>query len=147
MKSYSQRDPIWAALKMGLSPLTIGRFGCTTTCIADLSTYFGDNLNPAQVAQKIKYTLDGLIIWQSCVFKHYQFWFRDTGRDDVKIKNALADPNLAVILQVANGSHWVVATGVDANGLYKIADPWRGDRSTMKRYYNNITGAAFFRRV
>lgn len=147
MNSYSQRDPRWAELKLGTSHLTIGRYGCTTTCIADLSTYFGDNLTPAQVERDIQYTSDGLILWPTCQFKHFAFWFRDHARDDAKIKNALADPNLAVILQVAHGSHWVVATGIDANGMYKIADPWRGDRSTMKRYNDNITGAAFFRRV
>jgi ABC-type bacteriocin/lantibiotic exporter with double-glycine peptidase domain len=145
MTSYSQRDPKWNQKRLGASSLIMGRYGCTTTGIADLSTYFGDNLNPAQVADKIKYTKDGLILWQSCKFKNFEFWFREYGRKDTNIKNALADPNLAVLLEVANGSHWVVATGNYANKVFKIADPWFGDRSTTLRY-KNITGAAYFKR-
>lgn len=140
--SYSQRNPKWASKKMGNSSLTLGRYGCTTTCIADLSTYYGDNLTPEQVCDKIKYT-KGLIIWNSCVFPKFKFWFREYGRNDTNIQNALADPKLTVILEVANSSHWVVATGKSLLGGYKIADPWFGDFSTISRY-RNITGAAYF---
>lgn len=146
MQSFSQRDPRWANNKLGNSALTIGRYGCTTTCIADLSTYYGDNFDPALAAKKIQY-IQGLVIWGSCVFTNFQFWFRQQGRHDQDIKNALADPNLSVILNVANGSHWVVATGYDPRkNLYTIADPWLGDKADMSRYGNNITGAAFFKR-
>ena len=148
MISFSQRDPRWSSKRLGMSTLTMGRFGCTTTCISNLSTYFGDNLNPDQVRQRINYTLGGLIIWESCQFKKFRFWFREFGKKEQNIKNALADKNLAVILQVNKGSHWVVATGYDnVNKTFKIADPWFGDRSTMKRYNNDITGAAYFKRV
>jgi ABC-type bacteriocin/lantibiotic exporter with double-glycine peptidase domain len=147
MLSYSQRDPRWSQKKLGQSSLTMGRFGCTTTCIADLSTYFGDNLNPGQMVDRIKYTSGGLVIWQSCVFKNYSFWFRELRRNDTNIHNALIDPDLAVILQVNKGAHWVVATGQEiATKIFKIADPWFGDRSTMRRYKDSITGAAYFKR-
>jgi hypothetical protein len=147
MQSFSQRDPRWADMKMGASHLTLGRYGCTTTCIADLSTYFGGEMNPAQTCKAVKYTKEGLIIWDSCRFEKFQFWSREFGRNDINIRNALADPNLAVILQVANQSHWVVATGRELfSSIFKIADPFFGDRSTMRRYGNNITGAAYFRR-
>lgn len=146
MQSFSQRDARWANHKMGSSPLTLGRYGCTTTCIADLSTYFGDNLNPQQVCDHIKYTPEGLILWPSANFSKFEFWFREYSRNDVNIRNALADPNLAVILQVANQSHWVVATSKTLLGNhYNIADPWFGDKSTTRRYAN-ITGAAYFKR-
>lgn len=146
LKSFSQRDPIWANLLLKPSRLTMGRYGCTTCCIADLSTYFGDNLTPAQVNQHIQYTPDGLIIWQSCNFQHFIFERREQSRNDQNIKAAIADPNRAVILQVAHGSHWVVATSVASGNVYNIADPWLGDRASMGRYLNNITGAAYFRR-
>lgn len=147
MQSFSQRDGRWANEKLGSSPLTIGRYGCTTTAIADLSTYFGDNFDPLTASRKIKYTAEGLVLWQSCVFGKFEFWFREQGRNDTNIKNALADPNLAVILQVAHGSHWVVCAGKEwFSGLFKIADPWFGDRSNMARYGNSITGAAYFKR-
>ncbi len=109
MQSYSQRDPRWANLKLGTSGLTIGRYGCTTTGIADLSTYFGDNLTPYQIANLIQYTAGGLILWDTCHFQTFGFWFREQSRVDRNIQNALADPKLAVLLNVAHGSHWVVA--------------------------------------
>lgn len=149
MISYSQRDIRWANARMGQSSLTIGRYGCTTSCMADLSTYFGDNLTPLQLSQTIKYTSDGLVLWQSCKFPHFEFWFRQYGRNEVDIKNALADPKLAVILQVANGSHWVVATGAPTlfNRYFRIADPWDGFKTDMRKYGNSITGAAYFKKV
>ncbi len=147
MQSYSQRDPRWAGKLLGDSALTVGRFGCTTTGIADLSTFYGDNFDPGQAVGKIKYS-NGLVIWGSCQFPHFKFWFREHGRNDTNIRNAIAGPDTAVLLNVAGGSHWVVAIGAGAPGEpYRIADPWIGDRADMSRYNNDITGAAYFKRV
>lgn len=133
-------------MKLGNSQLTMGRYGCTTTAIADLSTYFGGDFNPGQACQRIQYT-QGLVIWASCNFEKFRFWFREFGRNDTNIRNAIADPDVAVILNVAGGSHWVVASGRPLFGKsYKIADPWLGDFNTMARYKDSIVGAAYFRR-
>jgi len=88
-----------------------------------------------------------LVLWATCKFPRFHFERREYIRNDINIKAALADPNGAVMLQVANRSHWVVATGWDdINKVFKIADPWLGDRSDMRRYKNSITGAAYFKR-
>jgi hypothetical protein len=145
MTSFSQRDPKWAEKGLGTSGLTMGRYGCTTTCISDLSTYFGKAYDPGQVCDYIKYTSQGLVIWGSCKFDGYKFERREYGRNDRNILAALKDPNKAVILQV-QGYHWVVATGKTFFGAYTIADPWFGDRSNVNRYANQITGAAYFTR-
>lgn len=145
MKTYSQRDPRWSQNKIGQTNLTIGRFGCTITSIADLSTYFGDNLTPADVANKIQFTSDGLILWNSCKFGHFEFERRSYALYDFDIRDALKDPDKAVILEVEH-DHWVAATGISILGGYNIADPWFGDFSTTRRY-RQITGAAFFHRV
>jgi len=147
MTSYSQRDPKWANVKLGQSNLTMGRYGCTTTCIADLSTYFGNSFTPLQAVETIKYTPDGLILWQSCKFASFGFERREYGRNDTNIQSVLKDPNRAVILNVASGSHWVVCTGKTFFNIYKIADPWLGDFADMQRYKNDITGAAYFKRI
>lgn len=145
---YSQRDSRWAQKLVGASGLPLGRIGCTITDIAVLSTYFGDNLLPNQVCDKLKFTPNGLILWASCKFPHFKFQTREYGRNDLNIKAALKDPDRAVILQVANGSHWVVATSIKtANSVYNIADPWDGSRADMTRYKNSITGAAYFQRA
>lgn len=147
MLDYSQRDYRWANKKIGASQLTIGRYGCTITCIADLSTYFGDNMTPAEVADKLQFTKDGLIIWSSVNFEHFKFSQRLYTHSPILERAALFDPNQAVILQVHNGSHWVVLTGLLQQGKdYQIADPWLGDRSSLIQRYENITGAAYFRR-
>lgn len=146
MITYSQRDSRWANEHLGQSSLTMGRYGCTTTCISDLSTYFGNNFDPLYAVKYLKYTNDGLILWQSCKFSKFGFERREFGRNDAEIQKALKDPARAVILNVANGSHWVVCTGKTIFGQYKIADPWLGDFSTMSRYGNDISGAAYFKK-
>ena len=145
MLSYSQRDPRWASESINGSGLSIGRFGCLITCIADLSTYFGDNLLPPQINAKCKFTSGGLLYWLSADFSTFVFNRRAYGRNDTEILQAIKDPTRAVVLQVASGSHWVVATGwqKEIKG-FKIADPWLGDNSNMARYKKSITGAAYF---
>ena len=143
--SYCQRDPRWAEKAMPPSSLKLGRYGCTVTCLADLSTYFNDNLTPDQVVDKIKFTSGGLIIWSSCVFEHFEFVRREYGFNDQAIKTALfGSPDTAVILEVDH-SHWVVVIGRDIFGRYRIADPWFGDKSVVSRY-KQVTGAAYFKR-
>jgi hypothetical protein len=145
MTIFSQRDPRWAAREIGLSKLTVGRFGCTLTSVAMLSTYFGENLDPGSILSLLKFTPGGLLIWKSADFAKFRFERRVYYRDNASISAALKDLNRAVILEVAQKSHWVVATGWQPETYcFKIADPWLGDHSNMKRYGDNITGMAFF---
>jgi ABC-type bacteriocin/lantibiotic exporter with double-glycine peptidase domain len=139
----SQRDPQYAQQKIGKSFLSIGRYGCTLTCISMLSDYFGCFTSPAKIAgMKEWFTNEGLVIWTKLAFTKFKFQKRLYGQDDVAIMDAIKDPKKAVILEV-DKSHWVVATGKSLFGGYKIADPWFGDRSTTRRY-GKITGSALF---
>ena len=114
-----------------------------------LSDYFGSYVSPGQAARHLTwYTPDGLIIWQALQFDKMKFVRRETGRDDVYILAALKDPNRAVMLQVNNGQHWVVAIKKNLlNNSYQVADPWMGDKCDVISRYHNITGAAYFARV
>jgi len=145
----SQRDPRWSQVKIGASNLTIGRYGCTTTCLSMLSDYFKCFVTPDAIAnKKNNYTPDGLVIWKNLSFAHMEFESRQIGRVDKDIQAALKDPNRAVILLVDNGQHWVVALGKTLTGNdYRVADPWFGDKRTACGTYKNITGAAYFKRV
>lgn len=144
MIKLSQRDPKWASGILGKSKLTMGRYGCTTTCLSMLSDYFNMYLNPAEMSRKIKYTIDGLIIWASVYFPTFKFEKRVYGFKTEPIDISLKDPKKAVILQV-QGNHWVVALGrIPLTNTYRIADPWFGDVSTTLRYKNQITGSAHF---
>ena len=144
----SQRNPNWAANKLGSSLLTIGRYGCTSTCISMLSDYFNCFKTPAEIAiNKDWYTQDGLIIWNKLNFTKMAFVERIYRRDDRTIQAALKDPNRAVILQVNNGQHWVVALRKTLFGnSYIVADPWDGTKCDVLKKYHDITGMAFFSR-
>lgn len=148
MLLYSQRDPRWRALELGASGRTLGQIGCLVTAIAMLSTYFKPDLAPPDVVYRANFTSGGLLIWASLHFSGFAFYRRAYTREDAKIKQHITHPDLAVCLQVADATHWVVGTGLALfSGLYKIADPLFGDKATMARYQDSITGAAYFKRI
>ncbi len=149
MTLLSQRDPAWAQTLLGSSKCTVGRYGCTTTSISMLSDYFGSFVTPKELASSVlKYTTDGLILWPSVDnIKHMRFNQRIYKRDDAVIQACLKDPNLACILQVNHGQHWVVALRKTLFGnSYIVADPWSGDKCDVISRYHNITGIATFSR-
>lgn len=144
----SQRDPRWAQKKLGNSPLTIGRYGCTTTAICMGLSAFGVAITPDVIASNsTSYTTDGLILWTNLSLPRFKFLKRVNVRDDAAIKASLAASDEFVILEV-NHSHWVLALGNTLFGNdYKIADPWFGDKSTAVGRYKEITGSAHFKRI
>jgi hypothetical protein len=114
-----------------------------------LSDYFGD-FNPPNViaAHKDWYTPDGLVLWSHFQFQKFAFDRRYQGRNDDAIQACIKDPNRAVLLQVDNGQHWVVALSKTIFGNdYVVADPWFGDKRTACGTYKNITGFATFKRL
>lgn len=160
MKLYSQRDPKWAAVKLGKTQFPIGRYGCTITDIAMLSSYFasikfGKSNNPAFFANALSFTSEGYLIWESLPKVSAMRMTKRFKKEEMSNLNmnklilaALINPKSAALIQV-NGNHWVLATGTvkDQNGNiktgeYQIADPFFGDRSTTARYGNKITGGA-----
>lgn len=147
MQIYSQRNPLWKDKNIGNSPYTIGQYGCTLTCVAMIASYFGDRLTPLDIARRCQFTQDGKIIWASVNFEHFEFDYRYYQDYPEGIDRAIADPDLAVILEVNSKRHWVVATGKTwFMDRYKIADPWNGDRATMARYGDKVNGFALFTR-
>jgi len=113
-----------------------------------LSDYFGSFSAPDEIAShKDWYTPTGLVLWPKFVFPHMRFDGRYFGRNDEAIMAALKDPNRAVILNVDNGAHWVVALRKTFFGNdYVVLDPWWGDKRTACGSYKNIVGFATFAR-
>ena len=149
MKILSQRDPKWAPDKLGSSQLTLGKFGCTTTCISMLTDFFGCFQSPLQIAHNIhNYTKEGLIIWENLKFDKMKFDTRIRwAPGENVINNALRDLNQAIMLEVNNHSHWVLALRKTLIGKsWIVADPWSGDKCDVLKRYHNITGAAIFKR-
>jgi len=153
MIKLSQRDPRWATKTIGATKLTIGKLGCTTTAICMVADYFGVKIMPDQLgATKGLYNAKAEIIWSKLKLPVFKWEWRGYGHGAVeakKIKQYLADPKKAVILQVANQSHWVVAVKATADGKsYSVVDPLGGVLvpDAIKKY-GNITGAAYFSKM
>lgn len=150
MIRLSQRNPAWASNKLGLSLLTLGRYGCTTTSISMLSDYFSQYISPDKIASHGEwYTKDGLILWDKLSFGKFKFVKRGYGQNDADICEYLKDPKKAVILEVNNRAHWVVAIkkALFSKDNYIVADPWYGRDVDCKKVYHNITGYALFSRL
>lgn len=153
MIRLSQRDPLWASKKMGESELTLGRWGCTTTCISMLSDYFKCYRSPLELASNVHhYTRKdypggaGLVLWPNMKFDGMRWVKRLRGRNDAMIDEALRNPNTAVILQVNNGAHWVVAYSRvwGASKDWWCIDPWDGKKKLVLKSFGNITGMSFY---
>lgn len=145
MKILNQRDARWSSVEMGKSNVSLGKAGCLVTAISMLSSYFGEWISPDVLAKTQNFTKNGLLMWKGLNVPKMAFESRLYGRNDSEIGKSLKDANKAVILEV-QGSHWVVCLGQDEKGRYRIADPFFGDKSTIARYKNQITGSAHFKR-
>jgi hypothetical protein len=86
MKHLSQYDPSWGFVKLGQSPLTLAKFGCTTTSMSMLTDYFGGYVDPPTIAHNVaNYTKDGLVIWEKLKFPTMKFDARERKLDKAKI--------------------------------------------------------------
>jgi hypothetical protein len=128
-----------------------------------LSDYFKGFITPGELAtQSELYTSGGFILWNKLNLPTMKFVWRFKGIDNRGmrsdsvvhpdltpdfngVRKALLDPDRAVILEVANGSHWVVALRAVGNSFI-VADPWIGDKCDVMERYKNITGGAYFMR-
>lgn len=157
MLQLSQRDSRWAADKMGASPLTLGRWGCTTTVVSMISDDLGCYKSPLQLAHNANnYTRDGLILWDSLnktfeeqmrfVWRGYGAKGKYTSMADFSpLLKALANPKQRVALEVNDGAHWVKLVKKNAIGRdWTIIDPWDGKECDVLARYHNITGYAIF---
>lgn len=139
----SQRNPRWSMIKLSPSFLTVGRYGCTTTCICMLSDYFKCFTLPSvAVGHHIKYTQEGMIIWQSIDFPGFKFDRRIREFNEKEILASLTRRDGAAILAIDKDSHWVVAIRKLIGDWYVVADPWDGRRRLLNR--KRISGSAHF---
>lgn len=150
MKILKQGDLLWGDTTIGSTTLKLKDFGCTITSLSMLSDYFtkfgGIFIDPGQLAKKLKFTANGLIIWSSVRSPtiNFNFEWRQYGHDQKRIDASLKDPKKAVILEVAlgKGKHWVVALRrIPLTNTYWIADPLTGKKG-LSSSYGKITGSS-----
>ncbi len=165
-KIFSQRDPQWAAQRLGtVNGSTLGQYGCYVTSFAMVAAYYGKDINPSKLddfftnghvyynAQgnhndPAKFAADNMlqVIYGDIVFQK-AYDFTNAPADLNLLKTLLADPTLSVILEVdfnhnpGDGiqTHFVVAVECDGKKVV-IADPWQVPGSVddfTKNYGNN----------
>lgn len=161
---YGQRDPRWAQKKIGQTQHTVAAIGCTTCCICMGGSFFNDTINPGEACKLLRYTQEGLILWNSIgvLFNNTEFEFRfyspnTTCRQAARyfpegyykelnktlIDDALASPDKVVMLNVDSGGHWVFALKrLFGTNIFWVADPWTG----TKKIYRGVVGGAVLRR-
>jgi len=143
MIKFSQNNPKWKYVRMGKSNLTLGNYGCVTSSVATLGTWFGDKLTPEDYANnKSLYTSGGLILWKQIenISKNIKFLYRYYSFNKQLIdKYLLDDPKTAVLLNVDRGYHWVSALD-KASGGYKCSDPYKFPAKDRVYKYSEISG-------
>jgi hypothetical protein len=143
MTKFSQNDPLWKREKMGRSNLTIGNFGCTTSCVCDGGSYFGETKTPRYLASfKQLYTAGGLIIWKYIeqIYTHMKFMYRYYSFNEGVIDEYLVrNPNTVVLLNVDRGYHWVFALR-KVTGGYECSDPWPFPSKNRVYHHDDVEG-------
>ena len=145
MIKYSQNNPLYKNFKLGSSDLKVGDYGCTTSCVSTLCSYFGEEKTPGELARiKKLYTPSGLIIWNQVgnIYKDVKFFWRYYQFDEKVADDALLkDPNKAIMFQVNNRTHWVSALKKNP-GSYVCSNPFPFPAQNKTYKHEWITGMA-----
>lgn len=127
---YSQTDSRWSGTYLGSSGKTLGKIGCTTTCLAMTESYrTGTTVRPDTMAGKLSYSSSGSLYWPSN-------YVTTTSVSFSSIKNLL-DQGKPVILGLRTASystHWVVVTGYSGSTYY-VNDPGSSSRTTLGQVF------------
>lgn len=149
MIKLSQYDKRWAKATLGSTTLTIARWGCTLTCVSMLSDWYskfkGRFFRPDELAKKLQFTPEGLLIWGS-IPKVLPFGLekRSYKVNHEEIRASLKGFYTSVILNVHNGGHWVLAVKALPFNAYLCVDPLGGK---FKIFKSGIVGSAHFNHI
>lgn len=147
MIRFSQADPRWRSLKLGKTPFTIGRWGCTVTAICMIFSKFHkkSELTPDKGASLFSFDKEGRILWAKSNFGMKWEW-RGYGFDKAKIEEYTKDRYKAAIVEV-DGYHWcAVWQWLPVVGPV-LFDPIDGTVLwNWKKRYKEITGYSLFKK-
>ena len=131
MKPFSQRDKRWVNHKIGETNSTLGRYGCTITCLAMMA-----ELSPDITESKLDFQKD-LILWQSISKEKLglEFVWRGYIYDNQVVKETIEEFG-ACLVEVdwdgsskTTGKHWVLFIG---NG--RMIDSYTGKECSTSKY-------------
>lgn len=152
---WSLKQTNYPTVMVGDSGKSLAQIGCVTTCLSALSEWYASKFfsdrnkstMPEKLVKQLKYTKDGLLLWKSIDDSNlpFKFVYRYYSRNDYLIKSILRSSLGSCMLQVNNGSHWVVLVGDSKLMGYKIYDPLYGDIVWLRsRYGGGIQGFVSF---
>lgn len=129
---YLQTDKRWANRTLDSVPYTIGRWGCLDTSIANGREAIGlKELNPKELSDLIKFTKDGLLIWDSLPTVGVKKVFYGYGWHPIEAKEALKSPDKFCVVELS-GYHWGLLYGLFP--AIRIHDPLSGVRFLYPKY-------------
>lgn len=153
MNWYSQTDKRWAKEKLGFSELLIGRYGCTITSLSNWLAFYGIQITPQEVNEKLKevrgfasdkYGNKCLVIWSKLekAFPQMKWLWRGYNYDNVKVSWSVYVKKTPVLVEVQLGAgrHWVVFIG-----NRKMIDPLTGGVRSTSTY--PLTGYSLIQKV
>ncbi|MCI8514809.1 MAG: SH3 domain-containing protein [Lachnospiraceae bacterium] len=131
--NYKQFDERWKDIRLGAYE-TMHSAGCTTTCLAMVESYLGDQtISPAGMAESISYTRDGELTFSS----DYTPYRGEDALAVVYQKLWEGVPVLYSQINPSGTSHWVVVIGYTGDGEnfhegdFLINDPGSDVRYTL----------------
>lgn len=123
---YSQTDSRWSSVKLGSSGKTLGKIGCTTTCLAMTESYRkGTVVRPDTISYSLSYSSSGSLYWPSN-------YTTTTSVSYSKIRSLLQEgkPVILGLRTSSYSTHWVVVTGYSGDTYY-VNDPGSSSRTTL----------------
>ncbi len=133
---YKQTDSRWNWVVLGSSGKTLGRIGCTTTCLAMTESYrTGGTITPKTMASRLSYDSGGSLYWPS----NYVTSVSSSGYL-AKIKSLLnsGKPVIVGFKKTTGTMHWVVVTGYVNSGAsasdFLINDPCSATRTRLSHF-------------
>jgi peptidoglycan hydrolase CwlO-like protein len=150
---FSQNDPRWKDMTIGLSNSTIDDYGCAVSAVAMVFKYYGIDIDPSRLSKQPIFYYD-LIVWPKqwrfldLVKNSYHKSSGLTGNDWNLIDREIASGHPVIVFIRAlgkNAGHYVVIHGKDSKG-YIVHDPviWNGQSganiylSTTRKYISSI---------
>ena len=122
---YKQCDPSWANNRLGTSSQTICQAGCAMSSTAMYLSARGHNENPATLNNWLVghggYVQGDELVWSSVNAFGISFQGQERVSESVAASGVAACHGL--IANVRSGTHWVLLTGYQGNGIFDVHDP------------------------
>ena len=127
---FSQRDPRWSDMRIGITRDSMSNWGCAITSVAMVYKFRGKNYTPMSILTSANFTLEGDISWPREWYNSGHVNYIDKSLIDDQLKKGNV-----VIAHIArlnddgkpNGGHYVVIFAYDKKfGDYVVNDPYFG---------------------